>query len=178
MASHPSLPPNEPIGHEEGDLRVGAVLWFGVGLAVVLLAVVIATARLFSLFAMEEERRKRSDLPLAGDVQTQSARLPPAPRLEGIEEPGRAGHKGVGQIPFIVSTPRDLSRAIHWVDEEREFAAIPIEDPRNPRYAREFFERFLEAENPKVREGHTWLDASDALPSDANSGRPPYEREP
>jgi hypothetical protein len=71
-----------------------------------------------------------------------------------------------------------LSRPIHWVDQDHQFAAIPMEDPRNPNNTREFFDRFLEASKLNFREGSTWQQAGEVLPSDANSGRPPKEIEP
>ena len=115
-SSRTAPPPREGLrAHQETDVNAGAVVWFGVGLFLVVVAVAVATH--FGLLLADRRpapgTAERS--PLAEE------RLPPEPRLQAAPPADmRAFHAHEDAI----------LKSAGWVDEASGIAHIPIEDAK------------------------------------------------
>jgi hypothetical protein len=102
----PSHPPAS--GHEHSDANVRAIVWFGVILAAVAVAVHIVLAVMFFAFRAREDREKRTRFPLAAGQESRQLTqpdsslsapvrgvLPGQPRLEGLNLEGPAHDVGL-----------------------------------------------------------------------------------
>ena len=119
-------------GHETTDVSAWAILLFIAGLG---LAIVIASAGvwlLFKNFAVRQAEVDRSRFPLAAAERERSFedRLPPAPRLEGLD-PNAATRSGVYGWPSLGPTEKAKAEAeldrYGWVDAKAGIAQIPID---------------------------------------------------
>lgn len=109
-------PDNVEIEHEETDVNVGAILRFGVGLAVVALIVHVFLWWLLGVYERGQERVQVQTFPLAAGRQN---RLPPAPRFQ--ENPQQ-------DLSELRAKQEALLHGYGWVNKEAGVARIPIED--------------------------------------------------
>jgi hypothetical protein len=147
------------IGHETSDANVRGVLGFAAGLVVFVVASLIVVAWLFHYFAAREERMKR---PLSALAASERGRLPPEPRLEGLE------HARQLEQPQGPST--GTPQGYGWVDREAGIVRIPIENAMN------IIAEKLPSRPPEA-EGELYGQSS-GKPSDSNSGRIPRRQQP
>jgi hypothetical protein len=119
-------------GHEQTDVSAWAILLFIAGLA---LLVVVASGGiwvLFTNFAVRQAEVDRSRFPLAAAEHKRpfEDRLPPAPRLEGLD-PNTSTHSGVYGWPSLGPSEKEKAQAeldrYAWVDAKAGVAQIPIE---------------------------------------------------
>ncbi len=103
------------VGYERRDVRVGAIVWAAVGLAVVSALTFAAMAGLLARFAKREARLSPPASPLAG---TYAPKAPPAPRLQA--EPIR-------DLEALRAHEDTLLGSYGWVDHEAGTVRIPIE---------------------------------------------------
>src|SRR5829696_7805380 len=79
MSELPDLPENPAVVHEESDVDVRTILWFGVGLAAVALTVHLFLWWLQGFYASSTQRTQTLAYPRAAGKKDQ---LPPDPRLQ------------------------------------------------------------------------------------------------
>ena len=102
-------------GHEKSDVSIGAILKFGIGLAVA--AAVICVA-LWGLFELLEAREARRGAPLPPLAAAGLRRTPPEPRLE--PDALRPRRRMLAEESAALTT-------YGWVDREAGIVRIPIE---------------------------------------------------
>ena len=102
-------------GHEKSDVSIGAILKFGIGLAVA--AGVICVA-LWGLFELLEAREARRGAPLPPLAAAGLRRTPPEPRLE--PDALRPRRRMLAEETAALTT-------YGWVDREAGIVRIPIE---------------------------------------------------
>jgi hypothetical protein len=143
-------PRNPTVAYERRDVSVRGLVWFVIGLAIL---IVITLAIVFWLnwrFAAQRARQTKSDYPLA-DQAWKAARkadpagaLPPAPRLEGVVRlpagreagrtfpPGAPEQHDVGRLEAASRAVYDVQEAQleswSWADADHTAARIPISE--------------------------------------------------
>lgn len=118
--------------HEETDVSAWGILLFigGLGLAIVVISAAIWL--LFEFLAVRQAKIDRSKFPLAAAEHNLpfGDRLPPAPRLEGLD-PNSTTHSGVYGWPSLGPAQREHDQAeldrYGWVDAKAGIAQIPID---------------------------------------------------
>jgi hypothetical protein len=120
------------LGHEPTDVPVRGILIFIGALTIFVILVTGAIWLLFNRLAAEQALLKQSRFPLAVADRNRplDKRLPPEPRLEGLD-PGSLFHSGVAGWPSLGPEQRQhdevaLSKYA-WVDAKAGVAQIPIE---------------------------------------------------
>ena len=102
-------------GHEKSDVSIGAIVKFGIGLAV---AAVLIHVAMWGLFRVLDERRDDRDRPLPALVAAGLKRTPPEPRLEqNALEPRRR----------MLAEENAALTTYGWVDRNAGIVRIPIE---------------------------------------------------
>jgi hypothetical protein len=102
-------------GHEKSDVSIGAILKFGIGLAV---AAAVICAALWGLFELLEAREARRGAPLPPLAAAGLRRTPPEPRLE--PDALRPRRRMLAEETAALTT-------YGWVDREAGIVRIPIE---------------------------------------------------
>jgi hypothetical protein len=119
-------------GHEYTDVSAWGILLFIGGLAATIVVITGALWLLFDYLANRQAKIDRSRFPLAvADRQRPlEDRLPPAPRLEGLN-PDSAFHSGVYGWPSLGPAQRERDEAelgrYGWADAKAGIAQIPID---------------------------------------------------
>lgn len=117
-------------GHESTDVSVAGILFFVIGLAVFIVIVTAFLWLYFNRLAREQMRVKESRFPLAIADRAIEERLPPAPRLEGLD-PESLMRSGVAGWPSQGKAQRERARqalaSYGWADEKAGIAEIPID---------------------------------------------------
>jgi hypothetical protein len=111
------IPPSGGVRHETTDANLRGVFAFGAGLFLILVGTLVGLVGLFHYFAAREDRVKGEIPPLAVGDQ---GRLPPAPRLEGIEKMAKSAPSPAGKPA--------LSGGYGWVDREAGIVRIPVQN--------------------------------------------------
>jgi len=115
MAERPGEISTARRAHQETDIDAGAVTWFGIALAAVVIAVAIATHVGLAIADHRPPKGEALRSPLAED------RLPPAPRLQTSPP--------ADMRAFRAHEDAILNSA-GWVDEASGVARIPIEQAK------------------------------------------------
>ena len=102
-------------GHEKSDVSIGAIVKFGIGLAV---AAAVIHVALWGLFEVLEAREGRRDAPLPPLAAAGLRRTPPEPRLEPDALLPRRR---------MVAQENAALTAYGWVDRDAGIVRIPIE---------------------------------------------------
>jgi len=102
-------------GHEKSDVSIGAIVKFGIGLAV---AAAVIHVALWGLFELLEAREAKRDAPLPPLAAAGLRRTPPEPRLEPDALLPR--RRMVAEEDAALTT-------YGWVDREAGIVRIPIE---------------------------------------------------
>ncbi|MEO8349852.1 MAG: hypothetical protein ABI610_13145 [Acidobacteriota bacterium] len=112
---HTEHEPAAEAGHETSDVSIGAIVKFGIGLAVVAAVVHVA---MWGLFRFYEEREERQEQPVPPMVAANLARTPKEPRLE--PDP---------LAPRLAAKAREdaMLASYGWVDRNAGIARIPID---------------------------------------------------
>ena len=79
MSESPDKVDNPAVDHEESDVNVSAILWWGAGLAAVALVVQVFLWWLQGLYSVQTERAQTRQFPIAEARQNEP---PPEPRLQ------------------------------------------------------------------------------------------------
>jgi hypothetical protein len=101
------------IGHELSDVYPKNILWFGIGLALVIGAVVLVSYGLFHYFYQSETRSRPPPSPLSYGVEP-----PPEPRL--ITRPG-------ADLAALRADEDEILGSYGWIDRERGIVRVPID---------------------------------------------------
>jgi hypothetical protein len=142
-------PENPTVAFERKDVNPKGIMWFLVGLAVLIVIVLFVVFGLFVHYSAVEARQKRSDFPVAEAIRREAREadpaglLPPAPRLEGVvtlpaaESAGRVFppaaheqhdvgriHPGAAQVLYDVQE-KELD-SWQWADADHKAARIPV----------------------------------------------------
>jgi hypothetical protein len=102
-------------GHEKSDVSIGAIVKFGVGLAVAAIAVHVA---LWGLFVLLEKREAGRDRPLPALAAAGLRRTPPEPRLE--PDP-------LLQHRRLQAEESAALEGYAWVDRDAGIVRIPVD---------------------------------------------------
>jgi hypothetical protein len=116
MSELPEKSDNPEIVHEESDVNVGAILRFGIGLAVVALVVHVFLWWLLGVYQRQQNRAHAQAFPMAAGQQN---RLPPSPRFQ--ENPQQ-------ELQDLRVKQRGVLEEYSWVNKEAGIARIPIEE--------------------------------------------------
>ena len=116
MSELHNAPDNADVVHEESDVNVGAILRYGVGLAVIAVIVHLFLWWLLGIYERQHERAQTQVYPMAAGQQD---RLPPSPRFQ--ENPQQ-------ELQDLRAKQRGLLEGYGWVSKEAGIARIPIED--------------------------------------------------
>ena len=112
MSELPEKSDNPEVVHEESDVNVGAILRFGIGLAVVALAVHVFLWWLLGVYEGRQNRAQTQAFPMAAGQQN---RLPPAPRFQ--ENPQQ-------DLQDLRVRQRRVLEGYSWVNKEAGIARI------------------------------------------------------
>jgi hypothetical protein len=102
-------------GHETRDVDVRGIFWFGVGLVVVSLVVVVLMDLLFEYFAAREDRAQAAPASL---IRSTGEAAPPEPRLQG---------QPVVDLEAMRSEEDALLESYGWIDRDGGVVRIPID---------------------------------------------------
>ena len=100
-------------GHELSDVYPKKILWFAIGLALVIGAVVLVSYGLFHYFYQSETRRRPPPSPLSYGVEP-----PPEPRL--LTKPG-------ADLAAMRAEEDQILSGYGWIDRERGIVRVPID---------------------------------------------------
>ncbi|HEV8061579.1 MAG TPA: hypothetical protein VGP68_16990 [Gemmataceae bacterium] len=124
--------PNKEDGHERSDVSAPGILLFIGGLATFIVVVTGFIWLVFGYLAAQQALIKESRFPLAvADRQRPlQDRLPPDPRLEGLN-PESSIRSGVAGWPSLAPAQRERDdqalSSYGWADAEAGIAQIPID---------------------------------------------------
>jgi hypothetical protein len=160
---------NPEVRHEESDVRVKPILWFGFWLTVATVAICLM---LFGLFSYFESREAKTDTPPPALAEERPA-LPPEPRLQlapsqvGQTQPNLKEHP----LEELRTLKEEEERLLttYGVDESSGAIRIPIERAKQLVLER----NLLKAAPPNQRQPV----AEPVRPSDASSGTTGERRE-
>lgn len=119
-------------GHEQTDVSAWAILLFIGGLAAAIIVMSAAVWLIFEFLTARQAETDRSRFPLAVADRKRplEERLPPAPRLEGLN-PDSLIHSGVYGWPSLGPAQRERDDAeltrYGWADAKAGIAQIPID---------------------------------------------------
>jgi hypothetical protein len=99
--------------HELSDIWARPVLFFAIGLAILIIVTFITMK---SLFTFLDEEANRSDPELSG-VAAQRPQLPPLPRLESAPVSARKQ---------FFENEKEIIESYGWVDQKQGVARIPV----------------------------------------------------
>jgi len=116
MSELRDLPDTPEVVHEESDVDVRTIIWFGVGLAAVALVVHVFLWWLQGFYASSTQRSQTVAYPMAAGQQDQ---LPPEPRLQ--DNPQQ-------ELRELKARQYGVLEGYGWVNKEAGVARIPIED--------------------------------------------------
>jgi hypothetical protein len=120
------------LSHEPTDVSAKGILLFIVALGALIVLITGGLWLMYNRLAAEQARLKRSRFPLAVADRGRPLedRLPPQPRLEGLD-PGSLIHSGVAGWPSLAPAQRERDELAlskyGWVDTSAGVAQIPIE---------------------------------------------------
>jgi hypothetical protein len=100
-------------GHELSDANPKKILWFAVGLALVIAMVALVTYGLFHFFYRSETRSRPAPSPLSYGVEP-----PPEPRL--LTKPG-------ADLAAMRADEDQILGSYGWIDRERGIVRLPID---------------------------------------------------
>jgi hypothetical protein len=100
-------------GHELSDVYPKKILWFAMGLALVIAAVVLVSYGLFHYFYQSETRKRPPPSPLSYGVEP-----PPEPRL--LTKPG-------ADLAAMRAEEDQILGSYGWIDRERGIVRVPID---------------------------------------------------
>lgn len=100
-------------GHELSDANPKKILWFAVGLALVIAMVALVTYGLFHFFYRSETRSRPAPSPLSYGVEP-----PPEPRL--LTKPG-------ADLAAMRADEDQILGSYGWIDRERGIVRVPID---------------------------------------------------
>jgi hypothetical protein len=113
MAEQPTRADSASTGHELSDVNPKRILWFGIGLALVIGTVVLVSYGLFNYFYRTETRRRPPPSPLSYGVEP-----PPEPRL--LTKPG-------ADLAAMRAEEDQILGSYGWIDRERGIVRVPID---------------------------------------------------
>jgi hypothetical protein len=114
MSESRDLPDNPEVVHEESDVDVRTIIWFGVGLAAVALTVHVFLWWLQGFYASSTQRSQTVAYPMAAGQQDQ---LPPEPRLQNNPQQ---------ELRELKARQYGVLEGYGWVNKEAGVARIPI----------------------------------------------------
>ena len=161
---------NPDVHHEESDVRIRPIMWFGVGLVISTVVIYVLVGWLFDYFEEREKRAQGKQSPLAAE----RPRIPPEPRLYlSPKDPNRLDVELpnpdiVSDHPFqelrkLREQEDERLNHYNWVDQNAGVVTIPIDEAK-----RLVLQRGLVASKPgpvELAKGAT------VVPSDASSGQ-------
>ena len=112
---HTEHEPAAEAGHETSDVSIGAIVKFGIGLAVAALLVHVA---MWGLFRVLDARQAKRDRPLPPLVAAALRRTPPEPRLES---------DALSPRRRMQADETAALTTYGWVDRDGGIVRIPIE---------------------------------------------------
>jgi hypothetical protein len=107
-------PPHTPPAYERSDAHLGGILWAGIGLSIIVVAVLAICVAMFRYYVVRTGGSEGVIPPLP---VAERGKLPPQPRLEGLD----SGNE-FGSSPELDTPPRDYG----WVDQRRQIVRVPI----------------------------------------------------
>jgi hypothetical protein len=114
LPNSPHEPAHAPPGYERTDARLGGIVWAGVGLTVITIAVMAACVAIFRYYVVRTGGNEGVIPPLP---VAERGKLPPAPVLEGLEK------RSVQFFDPELDTPPDK---FDWVDKKHGIVSVPM----------------------------------------------------
>jgi hypothetical protein len=102
-------------GHEKSDVSIGAIVKFGIGLAV---GALLVSVGMWGLFKVLETRESKRDTPLPPLAAAGLRRTPPEPRLEP---------DALAPRRRMQDEEREALTTYGWVDKNAGVVRLPIE---------------------------------------------------
>jgi hypothetical protein len=115
MDNRPEHTERTGAGHEEHDIRLRPIIWAGVSLIVLAIAVQVGLWWLFDYYTERRTQAEGPPVPTAPVVWPRQ--LPPGPRLQ--TDPYR-------DLQEILGAENAILESYGWVDQEAGIARIPI----------------------------------------------------
>ncbi len=141
---------NPDVRYERRDVNSRWVVLFAVALLVVGVLIHLVLWWMFEALLGRESAAKRSELPLLQEQRRETGRrLPPTPRLEGIEAGGQAhtvGRYGPGSGREQAAVEEQRLNEFGWVDPKAGLVRIPVRDAM--RIALNNKKQYLPSEHP------------------------------
>ncbi len=107
-------PPHAPPAYERSDAHLGGIAWAGIGLSVIVVVVLAICVAMFRYYVVRTGGSEGVVPPLP---VAERGKLPPAPRLEGLD-----GGNEAGSSPELDTPPSDYG----WIDQRRQIVRVPI----------------------------------------------------
>ena len=124
------------IGNELSELRIGAIVWFLIGLTAATVVVFLLMAGLFHALNSGEQRKEGKASPLAGERQ----KLPPEPRLqlapssveqiENKQPPNLKQDNPLQEMKRLREEEDSKLNSYGWADEKAGVVRIPIDEAK------------------------------------------------
>jgi hypothetical protein len=161
---------NPDVHHEESDVRVRPIMWFGVGLIISSAVIYLLVGWLFNYFEGREKRAQGKQSPLAAERQ----RIPPEPRLYltpkdpnqldvKLPNPNIISDHPFQELRRLREQEDERLKNYNWVDPNAGTVTIPIDEAK-----RLVLQRGLAASRPAPVESAT---GAMTATSDASSGQ-------
>jgi hypothetical protein len=150
----PHEPAHAPPGYERTDAHLGGIVWAGVGLTVITLAVLAACVAIFHYYVVRTGGNEGVIPPLP---VAERGKLPQAPVLEGLEP------RNTQFFSPKLDTPPD---EFDWVDKQHQIVQVPIDVAM-----RAVLKRLSSAKSSSEHENPQLAAERTEPPSAASSGR-------
>jgi hypothetical protein len=116
MSELPENPDNPAVEHEESDVNVSAIIWWGAGLATLALVVHVFLWWLQGLYTVQTERQQTRQFPIAEARQNEP---PPEPRLQNTPQQ---------DMQKLRADQESRLNGYGWVNKNAGIARIPIDE--------------------------------------------------
>jgi hypothetical protein len=113
MADQNTRAESADTSYELSDISPNKILWFGLGLALLIVAVVLINYGLFQYFHRSETRRRLPPSPLSYGVEP-----PPEPRL--VTRPG-------ADLEEMRAEEDQILNSYGWIDRDRGIVRLPVD---------------------------------------------------
>lgn len=115
---------NPDVAHEQSDVSVSGIAWFGAALFVLIALICWLMWAMFNYF---EGREVAAEPRPASRITAGEPRLPPEPRLQGVP-----GHETLPQVDMrqLRESQEAMLTGYGWIDQQAGRVRIPIEQAK------------------------------------------------